>query len=69
MTSDGDCFVYIVPPGQTEFVTAARFQATTTRDGVSVGEFVYGRRYLERSENWDKTGYVATRVRGHLPWV
>ena len=50
MTSDGECFVYIVPPGGTEFVTAARFQVTTTRDGASVGEFVYGRRYLERSD-------------------
>ena len=50
MTSDGECFVYIVLPGQTEFVTAARFRVTTTRDGAAVGEFVYGRRYLERSD-------------------
>lgn len=50
MTSKGECFVYIVPPGQTQFVTAARFRVTTTRDAAAVGEFVYGRRYLDRPD-------------------
>ena len=50
MTSEGECFVYIVLPGQTQFVTAAKFRLTTTRDGVAVGELVYGRRYLDRAD-------------------
>lgn len=50
MISEGECFVYIVPPGSTEFVTAARFRVTATRDGLGLGEFVYGRRYLERPD-------------------
>jgi serine/threonine-protein kinase HipA len=50
MTSETECFVYIVPPNQTQFVTAARFRLTRTRDGGQVGEFVYGRRYLERPD-------------------
>ena len=50
MTSERECFVYIVPPGQTEFVTAARFRVSKTRDGDAAGEFVYGKRYLERAD-------------------
>lgn len=50
MTSEAECFVYIVLPGQTQFVTVARFRVTTTRDGVDVGELVYGRRYLDRAD-------------------
>jgi serine/threonine-protein kinase HipA len=48
MTFKNECFVYIVPPGHTEFVTAARFRVSTTRNGAAVGEFVYGKRYMER---------------------
>lgn len=48
MTSDHECFVYIMPPGDTEFVTAARFRVSKTRDGEAVGELVYGKSYLER---------------------
>lgn len=48
MTSERECFVYIVPPDETEFVTAARFRVSRTRDGEPVGELVYGRSYLER---------------------
>ena len=48
MTSERECYVYIVPPGATEFVTAGRFRVSPTPDGEAVGEFVYGRRYLER---------------------
>lgn len=50
MTSDRECYVYIVPPGATEFVTAGRFEVFATSDGDSVGRFLYGRRYLERSD-------------------
>jgi serine/threonine-protein kinase HipA len=50
MTSEGECFVYIVLPAAVEFVTAARFRVSATRDGAAVGEFVYGRRYLERTD-------------------
>lgn len=45
-----DCFVYIVLPGETEFVTAGRFQLTIGRTGLPVGKFVYGKSYLARSE-------------------
>jgi len=50
MTSEHECYVYIVPPGATEFVTAGRFRVLPTPDGQAVGEFVYGRRYLERDD-------------------
>lgn len=50
MTSDRECFVYIVPPGQTEFVTAGRFRVSAARDGTKVGKFVYRKRYRERSD-------------------
>lgn len=46
MTSE--CFVYIALPGETEFVTAGRFQRTEDRHGVATGRFVYGKSYLER---------------------
>ena len=50
MTSERGCYVYIVPPGATDFVTAGRFEVSVTPDGDSVGRFFYGRRYLERSD-------------------
>ena len=50
MTSERECYVYIVPPGATEFVTAGRFQVSLTPDGQPVGRFFYGRRYLERND-------------------
>ena len=46
MTSE--CFVYIALPGDTEFVTAGRFQRTIDRHGVATGRFVYGKSYLAR---------------------
>ncbi len=49
MTSEQECFVYIVLPGTTQFVTAGRFQLV--RNGSdSVGKFVYGRSYRERPD-------------------
>lgn len=50
MTSERECFVYIVPPGQTRFVTAGRFRVSTNPDGIDVGEFVYRKQYRERSD-------------------
>ncbi len=47
-TSERDCYVYIVPPSATEFVTAGRFRLRETRDGETVGQFIYGRNYRER---------------------
>lgn len=46
MTSE--CFVYIVLPGETEFVTAGRFAREIDRHGVATGRFVYGKSYLAR---------------------
>lgn len=48
MTSEQDCYVYIVPPGQTEFVTAGEFQISQTAQGGAVGKLIYGRTYRER---------------------
>lgn len=48
MTSEQECYVYIVPPGETEFVTAGRFRVRQVSPGY-VGEFVYGRSYRERA--------------------
>ncbi len=50
MTSERECYVYIVLPRQTEFVTAGRFRVSETRDGAYIGEFVYGRSYLQRND-------------------
>ena len=44
-----ECFVYITLPGETEFVTAGRFELTTDRHGVATGRFVYGQSYLARN--------------------
>ena len=50
MTSDHECYVYIVPPGETAFVTAGRFRLKKTREGNTAGEFIYGRSYRERAD-------------------
>lgn len=49
-TGPTECFVYITLPGQTEPVTAGRFQLTADRTGTPVGRFVDGRSYLDRRE-------------------
>jgi serine/threonine-protein kinase HipA len=50
MTSKGatECFVYVTPPGETEPVTAGRFELTKGRRGDPLGRFVYGKSYLAR---------------------
>lgn len=53
MTSDagqGECFVYITLPGETEPVTAARFTLSSDRAGNVVGRLRYGRSYLQRDD-------------------
>ncbi len=50
MISEHECFVYIVLPGATEFVTAGRFRVSQVRDDLSLGEFVYGKSYLARQD-------------------
>jgi serine/threonine-protein kinase HipA len=42
-----ECYVYITLPGQTEAITAARFELKLDRRGNPLGRFVYGRSYLE----------------------
>jgi serine/threonine-protein kinase HipA len=44
----GECFVYIMLPGETNFVTAGRFELTQDRRGAALGHFVYGQSYLKR---------------------
>lgn len=44
------CFVYIVLPGETNFVTAGRYQRDVHRHGISTGSFVYGKSYLARPD-------------------
>jgi len=48
MTSE--CFVYIVLPGSTEFVTAGKYRISSRPGATPVGRFIYGRRYLERTD-------------------
>ncbi len=42
------CYVYITLPGETEFVTAGKFELATDRRGIPAGRFIYGRSYLDR---------------------
>jgi serine/threonine-protein kinase HipA len=49
MTMTFECYVYIVLPGETAFVTAGRFAVRETREAAAVGEFIYGRSYRERA--------------------
>jgi len=43
------CYVYITLPGQTEAVTAGRFELTKDRRANALGRFVYGKSYLARA--------------------
>jgi len=49
-TTASECFVYITLPGETEFVTAGKFELTTNRQGSPTGKFVYGQNYLKRDD-------------------
>jgi serine/threonine-protein kinase HipA len=46
--SPAECYVYITLPGETEAVTAGRFELTKDRSGNALGRFVHGRSYLAR---------------------
>lgn len=51
MTSEAcETFVWVHLPGQAEPVVCGRFAHRATPAGVAVGEFVYGRSYLARSD-------------------
>src|SRR3989338_6929753 len=43
-------YVYITLPGQTSAVTAGRFELKKNKNGVAIGRFVYGKKYLERQD-------------------
>jgi serine/threonine-protein kinase HipA len=45
-----ECYVYITLPGETEAVTAGRFELTKDRRGNALGRFVYGKSYLARGD-------------------
>lgn len=42
----GQCYVYLVLPGATDFTTAGRFETETNWGGIHHGRFVYCRDYL-----------------------
>ena len=44
-----DCFVYVVLPGETNFVPCARFALGVDRHDVATGRLVYGKSYLARA--------------------
>ncbi len=48
--SKSECFVYITLPRETVSVTAGRFVLSKNRLGNSIGQFVYGKSYLSRSD-------------------
>jgi len=68
-----ECYVYITLPGETSFITAAKFALSRNRRGVSAGRLVYGRSYLARENALpidpielqlsDRT-YSTTRLKG-----
>lgn len=59
-----ECFVYITLPGQTEPVTAGKYRLDTDRGNTSVGNFVYGESYLNRS---DKVEFDPVELRLRVP--
>lgn len=72
-SSAQECFVYVTLPGETNFVTAARFVLTTDRQGIPTGGFVYGRSYLARDNavpidplalKLDRATYRTTALKG-----
>lgn len=70
-----ECFVYITLPGQTEPVTAGKYQLDTDRQGRAVGQFVYGKSYLSRDDRVEfdpvelklqVPSYRTTKLRGNF---
>jgi serine/threonine-protein kinase HipA len=58
------CFVYITLPGQTEPITAGRYQLDVNRQGIAVGQFVYGKSYLSRN---DKVEFDPVELKLQVP--
>src|SRR5688500_4626058 len=67
------CYVYITLPGQTEAITAGRFEIRADRHGTPVGHFVFGRSYLGRPDavpldpvelRLSSRAYETTRMKG-----
>ncbi len=56
------CYVYIQMPGSLEIATCGRFQLDHGEDGTSIGRFIYGQSYLQRSDAVPLDPY-------HLPLV
>ena len=50
MTSNTECFVYIMLPGETNFTTAGRFVLDTTRRSDPLGRFIYGGHYRDNPD-------------------
>ena len=50
MTSEREAYVYIQLPGTLETVPAALLRVQTLPDGMQIGRFRYGDRYLQRQE-------------------
>jgi len=50
MTSEREAYVYIQLPGTLETVPAALLRVQTLPDGMQIGRFRYGERYLQRPE-------------------
>lgn len=73
MISENHCYVYIVLPNTTKFVTAARFQISHNREDVVFGELIYGKKYLARTDaveldpvelKLSESQYQTTRMNG-----
>ena len=45
-----ECYVYIMLPGTTKFVTAAKFVLSKDPSGIALGQLVYGAKYLNRDD-------------------
>lgn len=50
MTSSRSCYVYLQLPGTLDVVTCGRYERDVTREGGSIGRFVYGRTFRERTD-------------------
>jgi serine/threonine-protein kinase HipA len=68
-----ECFVYIMLPGETVFITAGKFELRKDRQGVAVGRFVYGKSYRDRADavpidpdelKLSERTYTNTRLKG-----
>ena len=67
--SGTECYVYITLPGETSFITAAKFALSKNRRGVSTGRLVYGRGYLagENALPIDPIELIRSKNTSHSP--